>query len=30
MRTLGTACRDLVFKGVTTVDELAKIAFLSD
>lgn len=30
MRTLGTACRDLVIKGVTTVDELAKIAFLSE
>ena len=28
MRTLGQACKELVLKGVTTVEELVKIAYL--
>lgn len=30
MKTLGLACRSLVLQGITTVDELAKIAFLNE
>jgi type IV pilus assembly protein PilB len=30
MKTLGMACRDLVLKGTTTVDELVKIAYLNE
>ncbi|EQB87465.1 hypothetical protein M918_08710 [Clostridium sp. BL8] len=30
MKTLGLACKSLVLQGVTTVDELAKIAFLNE
>ena len=30
MRTLRTSCEDLVLSGVTTVEELAKIAYLKD
>ncbi|KZL93396.1 GspE/PulE family protein [Clostridium magnum] len=30
MRTLNMACKELVLKGVTTVDELVKVAFLNE
>ena len=30
MKTLKTSCTDLVLKGITTVEELAKIAFLKE
>lgn len=30
MRTLSASCKDLVLSGMTTVDEMAKIAFLKD
>lgn len=30
MKTLGASCKTLVIQGVTTVEELAKIAFLSE
>jgi len=30
MKTLGIACKSLVLQGITTVDELAKIAFLNE
>lgn len=30
MKTLKTYCRDLVLKGITTVEELVKITFLKE
>ena len=30
MTTLGQECRDLVLKGITTINELATITLLSD